>query len=125
MTIKRPTLYSQIKRVADKIVEHYREDITVHDKAILKTLKDGDLAVWAAYKFGSHMARLCADQNIEEVSNALNLFDAQRDVFPGMQWYCLEQTGRTMWKVTEDEARTLFTNRIKHLDRDNRYYRAA
>ena len=108
-----PTLYAQIKRIADKIVEHYHADITTHDKHALRQLKDGDVALWAAYQCGSHIAILRVGDSAKTMAQALNLFDAQCSVFGGMQWYRLEHKGRHVWKVTESEGREAFTARIK------------
>ncbi len=116
------TIYQKLKRIALPVVQHYHADLTTHDLAALRAMKDGETAMWSCRTHGTHFIWLArkSDQadhaTVESCRNALNYFDAVAKVFGNEdgadQWYLLEKTGNGIIPMAAEQAREHFVRRI-------------
>lgn len=101
------TAYQQLKAEAKRIgwPEHYRTDLTTHDRHILRHRKDIPTEfVWGLRKCGTQFIRPTG-------SRALDWLDAISETWPQIHWYIFEKASLT--EVTHEQAREWLTERIE------------
>ena len=112
------TIYQKIKRISKPIVKHYLEDVTVHDRAACRKMRDGSIALWNCRTCGSHFVWVnhpedtVDHETLESLRLRLNYFDA----IAGDHWYMLEQIGQSVIPINTDQARDLFVSRLRAIE---------
>lgn len=101
-----PTLYSRLKTVAGPHLRHFLTDLTVHDRAICRAMRLGDLAIYAVRDSGTHMAtfRSAKDSDrhtaIRRAQLAIDYVDAIIATGSTIHWFFVECTSPQRGSVT-------------------------
>ena len=117
------TIYQKIKRLASKIVEHYKTDLTKHDLRACNKMIPGSLAVWSARTCGTHFVWInhpddkIDHETVKSLQVRLSWFDAILSTDIDTQWHMLECVGQKrhgqVFTVSNGAIRDMFTRRIE------------
>lgn len=125
-------LYCQILHLAAGVVQQWRTDVTVIDKAVLEAFQPGDTAVWGPRACGSHLVWMdrtsMRDASRESIfyrlESDLSEFNAAAKVLPPVRWYLIQSTivdpvghGHVAL-ITPDRIRDLYRIRVKAFHRE-------
>ena len=116
------TIYQKIKHIAAKVVEHYKEDVTVHDLRLCNGMVPGNVAIWCPRQCGSHFTWLNHAEDavdadtLESLRLRLNYWDAVDSTHDNVQWYVLECVGKKrhghVFSIDTAKARQMFVDKI-------------
>jgi len=75
--------------ICSGVVKHYKTDITFHDRQMLSGARRGDLWIWQAREYGSHLIPVRRADGIQTPAMNLEWFDAIEAEGGKRQWLLL------------------------------------
>jgi len=95
------TVYEQVEALARPVVQHYWDDVRVHDRRAFAGAVDGDMFLWAPRRCGSHLVTLVSAADGPAGVSAAKRYESARDWFHAVeatfspdQWYLVEVLGK-------------------------------
>jgi len=90
-------IYLKLAALAHPVIRHYAADFYLHDAKVLRSMKPGDVALWAARESGSCLVIVARGRIANE--RALESINCYVGTFAGLDWQLIDTDSAGEWTV--------------------------
>ena len=90
-------VYLKLAALAHPVIRHYAADFYLHDARVLRSMKPGDVALWAARESGSCLVIVARNGIANE--RALESINCYVGTFAGLDWQLIDTDSAGDWTV--------------------------